>query len=132
MTKKDIAKTIAEQLGLPHDTTRKLVSSTFDALIEALAREGRLELRNFGIFQVKHREARQARNPRTGEPVLVRARSVVTFKPGKEMEERVREFARKAKKQGDSQPAAPPPPEPSGSGETAGAEREDKRSQANP
>lgn len=120
MTKKDIARTIADQLGLPHDATRKLVSRTFDALIEALAREGRLELRNFGVFQVKHREARQARNPRTGEPVLVRARSVVTFKPGKEMEDRVREFARHLRKQAENPPAAPPPPEPSGSGETVG------------
>ncbi len=120
MTKKDIARTISEEFDLPHDTTRKLVKSTFDALIDALAREGRLELRNFGVFQIKYREARQARNPRTGEPITVRARSVVTFKPGKEMEERVREFTRQATKQADSTPAAPPPSANAGSGETAG------------
>jgi nucleoid DNA-binding protein len=120
VTKKDIAKTVADQFDLPHDTTRKLIKSTFEALIDALAREGRLELRNFGVFQVKHRQARQARNPRTGEPLTVRAKSVVTFKPGKEMEERVREFAKLSLKQGGAPPVAPPPPAESGSGETIG------------
>lgn len=92
MTKKDIVRTIAEQIDLPQLQTRKLVQRTFEALIEALVRDGRVELRNFGVFQIKQREARLARNPKTGEPVSVRARNVVTFKPGKEMEERVREF----------------------------------------
>lgn len=94
MTKKDIVRTIAEQIDLPQLRTRKLVQRTFDALIDALVREGRIELRNFGVFQIKKREAREARNPRTGEKVTVEAKSVVTFKPGKEMEARVRQFDR--------------------------------------
>ena len=92
VTKKDIVRTIAEQLELPQLRTRELVQKTFDALIEALVREGRNELRNFGVFQIKKRDARVARNPRTGEYVQVLAKSVVTFKPGKEMEERVRDY----------------------------------------
>ncbi|NBV46868.1 MAG: integration host factor subunit beta, partial [Planctomycetia bacterium] len=79
MTKKDIVRTIAEQLDLPQLRTRLLVQRTFDALIEALVREGRVELRNFGVFQIKQREARMARNPRTGEQVPVLAKSVVIF-----------------------------------------------------
>ena len=59
-------------------------------------REGRVELRNFGVFQIKRREARMARNPRTGEQVAVLAKSVVIFKPGKEMEARVRELDRRS------------------------------------
>lgn len=90
MTKKDIVRTIAEQIELPQLRTKELVQKTFDALIDALVREGRVELRNFGVFQIKKREARMARNPRTGERVPVQAKSVVTFKPGKEMEARVR------------------------------------------
>lgn len=90
MTKKDIVKTIAEQLDLPEFRTRVLVQRTFDAIIEAIVENGRVELRNFGVFQVKLRESRTGRNPRTGERVTVEAKSVVTFKPGKEMEERVR------------------------------------------
>ncbi|MFM9011416.1 MAG: HU family DNA-binding protein [Planctomycetota bacterium] len=94
MTKKDIVRTIADQLELPQLRTKELVQRTFDALIDTLVREGRIELRNFGVFQIKRREARVARNPRTGERVPVQAKSVVTFKPGKEMEARVREFDR--------------------------------------
>ena len=94
MTKKDIVRTIAEQIDLPQLRTKELVQRTFDALIEALVREGRIELRNFGVFQIKKREARMARNPRTGAKVPVLAKSVVTFKPGKEMEARVRELDR--------------------------------------
>ena len=92
MTKKDIVRTIAEQIELPQLRTKELVQKTFDALIDALVKEGRIELRNFGVFQIKKREARMARNPRTGERVPVQAKSVVTFKPGKEMEARVRQL----------------------------------------
>jgi len=92
VTKKDIVRTIAEEIDLPQFRTRLLVQRTFEALIEALVRDGRVELRNFGVFQIKQREARLARNPRTGEPVPVEAKNVVTFKPGKEMEARVRGY----------------------------------------
>ena len=104
MTKKDIVRTIAEQLDLPQLRTKELVQKTFDALIETLVQEGRIELRNFGVFQIKQREARLARNPRTGEPVPVQAKNVVTFKPGKEMEERVRDYRAPA---AGSEPAEP-------------------------
>ena len=106
MTKKDIVRTIAEQLDLPQLRTRQLVQRTFDAIIETLVRDRRGELRNFGIFVIKEREQRTARNPRTGEQVVVPAKSVVTFKPGKEMEARVRQLDRQATAPGG--PAAPP------------------------
>lgn len=109
MTKKDIVKSIAEQLDLPQLRTRELVQRTFDALIDSLVREGRVELRNFGVFQIKRREARMARNPRTGEQVPVLAKSVVIFKPGKEMEARVRELDRRP----PAAPETPPPGSPS-------------------
>jgi DNA-binding protein HU-beta/integration host factor subunit beta len=105
VTKKDIVRTIAEQIELPQLRTKELVQKTFDALIDALVREGRVELRNFGVFQIKKRDARMARNPRTGERVPVLAKSVVTFKPGKEMEARVRELDRA----GGPRPADPAP-----------------------
>ena len=108
MTKKDIVKSIAEQLDLPQLRTRDLVQRTFDALIDALVREGRVELRNFGVFQIKRREARMARNPRTGEQVPVLAKSVVIFKPGKEMEARVRELDRRPPQAPASSPSTTP------------------------
>ena len=87
MTKKEIVKTISEEIGLTQLKTKEIVQKTFDAIVEALVEEGRIELRNFGVFEVKKRAARKARNPRTGDKVFVQEKYVVTFKPGKEMEE---------------------------------------------
>ncbi|HOM17296.1 MAG TPA: HU family DNA-binding protein [Thermoguttaceae bacterium] len=98
VTKKDIVRAIAEELGLTQLKTKEIVQKTFDAVIEALVREGRIELRNFGIFEVKQRAARKARNPKTGEKVYVPKKFVVTFKPGKEMQHRVRHRERAAQK----------------------------------
>jgi integration host factor subunit beta len=92
VTKKEIVKAISEQIGLTQLKTKEIVQKTFDAIVETLVSERRIELRNFGVFEVKKRAARKARNPRTGERVDVAAKFVVTFKPGKEMEERVREL----------------------------------------
>jgi nucleoid DNA-binding protein len=90
VTKKEIVKQISEDIGLTQLKTKEIVQKTFDAIVETLIGEGRIELRNFGVFEVKRRKARKARNPRTGEKVDVEPKNVVTFKPGKEMEERVR------------------------------------------
>lgn len=92
MTKKEIVKTISEEMGLTQLKTKEIVQKTFDAIVETLVTERRIELRNFGVFEVKKRAARKARNPRTGERVDVGEKYVVTFKPGKEMEERVRQL----------------------------------------
>jgi nucleoid DNA-binding protein len=96
VTKKEIVKTISEEIGLTQLKTKEIVQKTFDAIVETLVEERRIELRNFGVFEVKQRAARKARNPRTGAKVNVPEKFVVTFKPGKEMEERVRELERQA------------------------------------
>ena len=90
VTKKEIVKTISEEIGLTQLKTKEIVQKTFNAIVDTLVEEGRIELRNFGVFEVKKRAARKARNPRTGDRVDVPEKYVVTFKPGKEMEERVR------------------------------------------
>lgn len=92
MTKQNIIQTVSERLDLPKPQAAKLVQATFDALTDSLVRDGRVELRNFGVFQIKRREARMGRNPKTGEQVQVAPRSTVAFKPGKVMELRVREL----------------------------------------
>ena len=91
MTKKEIVKTISEECGLTQLKTKEIVQKTFEAIIDTLVEDSdhRIELRNFGVFEVKKRAARKARNPRTGSRVDVPEKYVVTFKPGKEMEERV-------------------------------------------
>ena len=92
VTKKDIVKRISEQTGLPQLKVKEVVQRTFEEIINTLVEEGRIELRNFGVFKVKARKARKARNPKTGNKVPVPAKYVVTFKPGKEMEQRVLEL----------------------------------------
>jgi nucleoid DNA-binding protein len=91
VTKKDIVRTISEEVGLTQQQTKKIVQRTFDSIIDTLVREGRIELRNFGVFEVKPRAARRARNPKTGAEVIVPEKHVVTFKPGKYMEAKVQE-----------------------------------------
>lgn len=92
MTKKEIVKKISEDIGLTQLKTKDIVQRTLDAIIHTLVSEGRIELRNFGVFEVKRRAPRKARNPRTGDKVFVPSKNVVTFKPGKEMEELVRKM----------------------------------------
>ncbi|MCA8992880.1 MAG: integration host factor subunit beta [Planctomycetaceae bacterium] len=111
MTKKEIVKTISEECNLTQLVTKKVVQMTFEAIIDALVSEGRIELRNFGVFEVKKRAARKARNPRSGEKVHVPEKFVVTFKPGKEMEEQVlslKAAAAAAAAQGVTAGEAPP------------------------
>ena len=89
MTKRNIVRRIADELDRTEQETGLIVQKTLDAVINVLAEEGRVELRNFGVFAVKKRKPRQARNPRTGEKVMVGERFTVTFKPGRVVEERV-------------------------------------------
>jgi nucleoid DNA-binding protein len=95
MTKRDIVRSISEQLGLSQLQTRQVVQRTFEEIINTLAREGRIELRNFGVFEVKRRKGRLGRNPKTGDPVEVPERVIVRFKPGKEMVLRIRSLHRR-------------------------------------
>lgn len=116
MTKKEIVKTISEECGLTQLKTKEIVQKTFEAIIDTLVNDPdhRIELRNFGVFEVKKRAARKARNPRTGERVDVDEKYVVTFKPGKEMEERVLRLQEgggqpSANTESSPQPSAPAP-----------------------
>jgi len=90
MTKSELIAELA--VANPHLTTRDvelIVSTIFDEITAALARGDRVELRGFGAFTVKHRNARTGRNPRTGSAVAVQEKSVPFFKAGKELRERV-------------------------------------------
>ena len=90
MIKSELIQQIAEEN--PHLYQRdveRIVSVVFDEITEALARGDRVELRGFGAFSVKSRDARMGRNPRTGESVPVPAKRVPFFKAGKELRERM-------------------------------------------
>ena len=94
MTRKEIVRSISEDLGLTQLKTKEIVERVFDTILKTLLEEGRVELRNFGVFEVKRRGPRKARNPRTGEKVFIPERSVVAFKPGQVMQERVEALRR--------------------------------------
>ncbi len=91
MTKKEIVRRIAAELDIDQVLTQRVVQKTLDTILDTVVREGRLELRNFGVFEVKRRASRKARNPRTNEEVVVPAKSVLSFQPGKKVAAR---FAR--------------------------------------
>lgn len=88
MTKSELIQRLAERN--PHLYLRdveKIVETIFDEITEALVRGDRVELRGFGAFSVKHRDARVGRNPRTGEQVEVEAKRLPFFKTGKALRE---------------------------------------------
>jgi integration host factor subunit beta len=75
--------------GLAIKEIDRIVSIFFDEISQRLAEGGRVELRGFGAFSTRARDARTGRNPRTGETVAVDAKRVPNFKPGKEMRQRL-------------------------------------------
>ncbi len=90
MTKSGLIEDVARQT--PHISkkdTEVVVNTIFDSMIEALKEGDRIEIRGFGSFQVKVREAREGRNPKTGEPVHISAKRTPFFKVGKELKEMV-------------------------------------------
>jgi integration host factor subunit beta len=90
MTKSDLILRLTEKY--PHLLQRdieRIVNTVFDEVSNALARNNRVELRGFGAFSVKKRDARQGRNPRTGQAVSVAAKYVPFFKTGKQLRDRL-------------------------------------------
>jgi len=78
-----------ENPGLRAEEVERAVDIFFDEIAESLAKGGRVELRGFGAFSTRERDARNGRNPRTGEAVEVPGKRVPYFKPGKEMRARL-------------------------------------------
>jgi nucleoid DNA-binding protein len=86
LTKRDLVVRISKETGLKKNHVLDVIQRTLDAITQALANGTTVELRNFGVFEVKVRKARPGRNPRSPETeVLIPQRSVVKFKAGKEM-----------------------------------------------
>jgi nucleoid DNA-binding protein len=94
VTKKEIVRQLCDKANREKLLKGSLTQLATKEIVQWTVEEGRIELRNFGVFEVKQRKPRKARNPRTGERVEVPPKNVVTFQPGKEMEERVRKSAK--------------------------------------
>jgi len=90
MTKRDLVMRISERSGLAQHEVQDVVQKTLDYIAEAMAQGRKVELRNFGVFEVRVRKARIGRNPHNpGTNVAIPQRAIVKFKPGKEMRESV-------------------------------------------
>ena len=89
MTKRELVIEVAEHLGYTQNEVSSVVQATLDSITECLRDGHRLEIRNFGVFEVKKRDARTGRNPRTGVEVSIAEKRVATFKPGKALKEYV-------------------------------------------
>lgn len=93
MTKRDLVSRISNETGMIQMDVQKIVQLTLDGISDAVAQGHKVELRNFGVFEVRTRKPRVGRNP--NEPntnVSIPSRTVVRFKPGKEMRESVQKF----------------------------------------
>jgi integration host factor subunit beta len=90
MTKSELIEKISEKVdGLSKKQTEVIVETIFDSIKESLAKGGKVEIRGFGNFRLRSRNARKARNPKTGEAVDVPPKKVPYFKVGKELREMV-------------------------------------------
>ena len=90
MIKSELIQLIAQKNPhLYHRDVERIINTIFDEIIVALSRGDRVELRGFGAFSVKSRNARQGRNPRTGNSVAVDAKRIPFFKTGKELRDRL-------------------------------------------
>jgi integration host factor subunit beta len=90
MTKSQLIERIAERAPhVPRREVEAIVNAVFEQMAEALKAERRIELRGFGVFGVRVREAHAGRNPKTGETVQVPARRNAFFTPGKELRDRL-------------------------------------------
>jgi integration host factor subunit beta len=90
MIRSELVQTLAaDNPALTEADAEAVVSAFFDAITDQLAKDGRVELRGFGAFSTRPRDARKGRNPRTGEAIDVAAKRVPYFKAGKEMKARL-------------------------------------------
>src|SRR5437016_4345639 len=107
LTKRDLVVRISEDTGLIQHEVLQVVQKTLDSIADALAKGDKVELRNFGVFEVKTRKARVGRNPNSPDTdVPIPQRSVVKFKPGRQMRTQVIKL-----------PSPPKSPPPKGSGQ---------------
>ncbi|REJ78861.1 MAG: HU family DNA-binding protein [Acidobacteria bacterium] len=87
MTKADLVEIVAKEADMTKKDVEQLVEIIFDSIVSTLNKGEKIELRGFGSFRVRERNARKGRNPKTGEPVEIPAKRVAYFKPGKDLKD---------------------------------------------
>jgi DNA-binding protein HU-beta len=89
MTKAELVSLVALETGLTKADTQKTVTCLIDKVVQILRKEGRLPVYGLGVFEVIKRPKRRGRNPRTGEPLNIKAHKAVKFKPAKQLKDGV-------------------------------------------
>ena len=89
MNKRELIETVSSTAQITKKEADAVVNATLDAIIEGLAKEGKVVLPGFGSFEVRNKTAREARNPRTGEKIKIAAKRAPAFKAGKTMKDAV-------------------------------------------
>jgi DNA-binding protein HU-beta len=90
MTKADLVATIAKETELTKADAERALNSFLENVTKTLKKEGKLTLTGFGTFEVVKRKKRKGRNPRTGDPITIKAHKVVKFKPGKNLRDKIK------------------------------------------
>ncbi len=93
LTKADMAERLYEELGLNKREAKEIVEMFFEEVRSALASGNQVKLSGFGNFDLRDKEQRPGRNPKTGEEIPICARRVVTFRPGQKLKARVEIYA---------------------------------------
>jgi integration host factor subunit alpha len=93
LTKADLADTLFEEVGLNKREAKEFVDAWFETIRQALENGDHVKLSGFGNFQLRDKNQRPGRNPKTGEEIPISARRVVTFKPGQKLRARVEAYA---------------------------------------
>ncbi|HLF31899.1 MAG TPA: integration host factor subunit alpha [Xanthomonadales bacterium] len=94
LTKSEIGDQLFEEVGLNKREAKEFVDAFFEAIREALERGENVKLSGFGNFQLRKKNQRPGRNPKTGEEIPISARRVVTFRPGQKLRARVEAYVR--------------------------------------
>ncbi len=90
MNKQDLVGFVAEKAGLSKKESDAAVTAVIESITDTLAKGGKVQLVGFGTFETRHREAREGRNPSTGETIKIAAQNVPAFKAGKALKDRVK------------------------------------------
>jgi len=90
VNKTQLVDLVAEKGGLSKKTSKRAVESILDGIAGSLAKGEKVQLVGFGTFEVRHRKAREGRNPATGEKIKIKALKVPAFKPGKALKDKVK------------------------------------------
>ena len=93
LTKAEMAERLYEDVGLNKREAKEFVDAFFDALRQALEQGRQIKLSGFGNFDLRRKNQRPGRNPKTGQQIPISARTVVTFRPGQKLKERVEAYS---------------------------------------